>query len=563
MRGSKKTLFVSIAIVLVMTVVLAACSGGNTSSSPSPESSPSNTSSPSSASSSSPSTAEGKFELGTKPLELSFYGHYDWYTMPPWGGDISSKWIMETKKVTVNAIHSGGNAKQKLNTMLASKEMPDVIWLDRGADVEMLRQADMLVPFDDYLDKYPNLKKWLGEEGINMLRSDDGKIYQFPNWYTSQPNGNAGYVVNKKIYEELGSPKLETTDDLYNYLKLVKEKYTDVIPFEPHLAIDGQGLDILYTAFGENALNNWIGIRAVPQGDKLTSIFKDPIFRESMQFSAKLFREKLMSQDALTQTVDQVKEKVNNGKVAVFASASPTEIAMEAHAILSKQDPKAGYFMIWPIAKPGLDKNKIFPGTYTQLGWNVSVITKSARDPEAVFAFLDWYTGPEGQSTLMWGPQGTYWDGVEADGITPKFTEKYTSDAEGLGKLQSVTTNIHWNGNTVFIDTTKAKFESTLPEEKRNWATRWQYEITWKTQANATDYINIDPAPDSEEGIAMTAVEDIFDEWRAKALFAKSDEEVLSILDQADKDAMSVGYDKVLAFKTQKWQANVQKMKGN
>ena len=29
----------------------------------------------------------------------------------------------------------------------------------------------MLVPYDDYLDKYPNLKEWLGEAGINMLRS--------------------------------------------------------------------------------------------------------------------------------------------------------------------------------------------------------------------------------------------------------------------------------------------------------------------------------------------------------------------------------------------------------
>lgn len=558
MKSTKKALLSTLGVVLMGTTVLAGCSNGNNgeNGNASPDASAPQGTETASAS------AGGAYELGKEPLELSFYGHYDWYTMPPWGEDAASKWIKENKKVNVTAVHSGGSAAQKLNTMLASKELPDVVWMDRGADVEMLRQADMLVPFDDYLEKYPNLKKWLGEEGINMLRSPDGKLYQFPNWYTSQPNGNAGYVVNKKIYEELGSPKLETTDDLYNYLKLVKEKYPDVIPYESHLAKDGQGLDTLYTAFGENALNTWVGIRGVPNGDQLGSIFKDPIFRESMQYASKLFREKLMTQDAMTQTVDQVKEKVNSGRVAVLSSASPTELGMEGHAILSKDDPNAGYIMIWPIAKPGLDNKKIFPGTFTRLGWNVSVITKSAKDPEAVFAFLDWYTGPEGQSVQMWGPPGGYWDGVEADGETPVFTEKYTSDAEGLNKLQAVTTNIMWNGNTVFIDTAKAKFESTLPVEKRNWSTRWQYEITWKTQADATQFINLEPAPDTEEGIAMTAVEDIFLEARAKALFAKSDEEVLAVLDQADKDAMDVGYDKVLAYKTAKWQENKAKMEG-
>ena len=48
------------------------------------------------------------------------------------------------------------------------------------------------------------------------------------------------------------------------------------------------------------------------------------------------------------------------GRVAVYAASSPTENAMNAHAELVAKDPEAGYFMIWPIHKEGLDKNKIF-----------------------------------------------------------------------------------------------------------------------------------------------------------------------------------------------------------
>lgn len=505
---------------------------------------------------------EDKYVLGSEPLEFSFYGNYDWYTMPTWGDDLATGWIKENMKVSVEAINSGGNASQKFNTMIASNEMPDVIWMERGSDVEKLREAGMLVPFDDYLDKYPNLKEWLGDEGINMLRSPDGKIYQFPNWYTSQPNGNAGYVVNKKIYEELGSPKLETTDDLYDYLTKVKDKYPNVVPYEPHLAKDGQGLDVLYSAFGEDHFPRYIGIRGVPNGNELTSIFTDPVFRESTLYTSKLFRERLISQDAFTQTLDQVEEKVTTGRVAVFASASPTTLANLAHTELKAQDPNAGYFMIWPIHKEGLDKNKIYPGVYTQLGWNVSVITTAAKDPEAIFAFLDWYTGPEGQRIIFWGPEGLYWDGVDEEGA-PIFTEAFVTDVEERDKLMNITNNFQWNGNTVYIDVSKSKFEMTLPEDQQNWATRYQTEITWKTHGNATEFINLDPMPDSEEGIIAQRIDDIFAVARAKAIHAKSDEEVLSILDQAEKDAQSAGYSKLLAFRTEKWQANLKQMSGN
>jgi putative aldouronate transport system substrate-binding protein len=549
MKIKKRFLAPLVSLMMVVSLAAGCSSSGN------------NSNTPTSSNKVTDTAVADAYQLGKAPLEISFYGNYDWYTMPSWGEDISTKWIKDNKKVDIKPIQSGGAAATKLNTMIATNELPDVIWLDRGPDVEKLRAAGMLVAFDPYLDKYPNLKEWLGEDGINMLRSQDGKIYQFPNWYTSQPNGNAGYVVNKKIYTDLGSPKLETTDDFYSYLKLVKEKYPDIIPFEPHLAKDGQGLDVLYSAFKENVQSTYIGMRGVPNGNELTSIFTDPTFRESTQYASKLFREKLMTQDALTQTLDQVTEKILGGKVAVFASASPTELAMKGHADLAKKDANGGYFMIWPIHKEGLDKTKIFTGTYSQLGWNVSVITKGAKDPEAVFAFLDWYTGPEAQSVQMWGPPGTYWDGTEADGKTPKFTDKYVSDGEGLAKLQALTTNFMWNGNTVFIDKAKAKFETTLPVEQRNWATQWQYEITWKTQADATQFINLDPMPESEEGIIRQRVDDIFQEARAKTLYAKNDAEVIAILDQAEKDAQKSGYAKLLKFRTDKWQENLKKMK--
>ncbi|GJM82301.1 hypothetical protein HMSSN139_47970 [Paenibacillus sp. HMSSN-139] len=118
----------------------------------------------------------------------------------------------------------------------------------------------------------------------------------------------------------------------------------------------------------------------------------------------------------------------------------------------------------------------------------------------------------------MWGVEGEFWQGLEADGMTPKFTENYTKNKEKLADYQAKMDPVMWVGNTVYVDDIKGKFEATLPENERNWSTYWQYEITWKTQGDATEFINLSPLPDTEEGIAFQSAKDIWQKARAQAL---------------------------------------------
>ncbi|MFF2483286.1 extracellular solute-binding protein [Paenibacillus sp. NPDC058071] len=506
-----------------------------------------------------PTDRSALYLLGQEPLEVTFYAHYGYYNMPKWGADPSSKWIKDHMNIHVKAISAEGNGIQKLQKMIAGNKLPDMIWGQRDSDLERLRMAGLLVPLDDFIEKYPNLKQWAGPKVLNLLRASDGKIYYFPNYYTNKPNGNAGFVVNKKIYKQLGSPRLETTDDLYSYLKQVRDRYPEVVPFETGLAREGHGIDQLFSSFKENNFS-FTRYYAVTTDDQMTSIYKDEGFRESAIFAAKLMREGLMTPDAMTQTEDQVGEKLLNGHVAVFASADPMKMVMTADAELRKNNPEDGYSFIDPIYKDGLDKRKIYPGTYNLLGWNVTTITKSAKNPEAIFAMLDWMTGPEGSAVQMWGPPGPdgYWDGFKEDGITPNFTSKYGDDPEGLAQIQAISGDMIWVGNTVYLDKMKSDYEATLPEEKRNWATNWQQKVTWKSQGDATPFINLHPLPDSEEGNIHRKVKDIWLKARADALFGVTDEEVLRILDRAHEDSMEAGYQKYLDFITAKWRTNLE-----
>lgn len=550
MKGNKFWLF---AVILILTFgVLAACAKDTAKEEEKPDTG-----------SKDPGTTEEKpkedepFVLGSEPLEITMFGNYDWYTMPKWGDDLATGNIKEKMKVNVTAIDSGGDAAARLSTMIAGKDLPDFIWTDKGDTVEKLRQAGKLVPLDQYMDKYTNLRDWLTEDALNMLRSEDGKLYQFPNWYNSKPFGNAGYLVNKGIYEALGSPDLKTPEDLYNYLKQVKEKYPNVVPFETD--VEGGGIDVLYSAFAEGYSPKNISYRFVAKGDELTSIFDNEDYIDSLKFASKLFRERLITQDALTQDRDMVTEKVASGRIAVYASASPTDLGKEGHAYLESQNPDDGYFFIEPIAKEGLDRNKIHPGAYEMLGWNVSVITTDAKDPEKVFAFLDWLTGPEGNSLLIFGPEGKYWDGFDDEGF-PKFTQDYVTDKEGVAKVETDTINFQWNGNSNFLDSAKAKFESTLKEEDKNWTTYWQQNLLWNTQLDTTEYYAINPMPDTPEGETLQQVKEIFLAAKAKAINAGSDEEVEKIFADASKNAEAAGYSNLLKFQTEKWLANKAKL---
>ncbi|MFC6653070.1 hypothetical protein [Paenibacillus rhizoplanae] len=72
--------------------------------------------------------------------------------------------------------------------------------------------------------------------------------------------------------------------------------------------------------------------------------------------------------------------------------------------------------------------------------------------------------------------------------------------------------------------------------------------------------MNTDPVPDTEMGIIAQNVQNIHTLAFAQMVQAKSDEEVLSALETARKNAKKAGLDKLLEFKTQRWQENVQKI---
>ncbi|MDB5056525.1 MAG: transporter substrate-binding protein [Bacilli bacterium] len=565
----RKSLTLLVVVLLSFSLLLSACSTKVATTNVSPDATKATVESANPATPAANLANASDLQSKVKPVSFSWYANYDWFTPEKYGDQPDSKWVIDNLKVNLNPISSGGAAATKLNSMIVGNELPDVLVLDRGKDVERLQQAGKLVALDPYLAKYPEFVKLIGEKTLNLLRSPDGKLYQIPNWYINGPNGNgnAAYIVEKKIYKALGSPKLETWDDLESYLKLVKSKYTDVVPFDAGEIRDGAELQALGMFYSGSTTNVSAGFVAptsgnafgVPKDNKLTSVYTDPDFQATALFTSKLYREGLISKDILTENRDQIKEKLTKGKIAVWAAydAVVEGLGREANNQLKAIDPEDGYMAIWPIHKEGVDKNKVYPSGYNTLGWNVNVISTNAKDPEAIFTYMTWATSPEGQRILFFGPQGLFYDKVE-DGVPIPNDAYIKRDQKKYDDMKIGFFN--FSGNTAYIDGTKAKREKLLPAEAQDWTTLAQANIAFKTSMNVTEFSNLDPVPNSEEGIIMQRLKDQYKQTTAKIIFAKSDDEVKALLTQADQEAKKLGYDKVLQYKTNVWQANLKKM---
>lgn len=138
---------------------------------------------------------------------------------------------------------TGQTANEAVGSIVASGNLPDFI--DGGDGMMQLYDAGCLIPWDDYLSKYPNLKEMYTEEEWEQFRQEDGHIYWanvFNNTYgkdkTTTHNDRA-FWVQARVLEWAGYPIIETLDE---YFDLLEAYYKENKTFTNS---DGEEVDII------------------------------------------------------------------------------------------------------------------------------------------------------------------------------------------------------------------------------------------------------------------------------------------------------------------------------
>jgi putative aldouronate transport system substrate-binding protein len=339
------------------------------------------------------------------------------YLRPVWGpatyqkGGPYEKELFERANVEIEAqIIEVRPYNEKVNAILASGSIPDVIW-GSGPSAAVWQEAQQQGAFlklNDYIDKYPAIKNAFPDFLWDQVKDEKGDIYFIPN--PVSPYVPFMLMYRQDWFEKLNIPEPKTTEELVAALEKLKNSdpdgngKNDTIP----LSIGTRWyLKELATSFG-TAHDGW-----EPSKEDANQII--PPYANEKQIDFNFWLQDLSKQGLLDPdfgvVLDQQKavDKFLNGKSAVFPNNFTNHLSLLSE--MKKINPEANIGILSPLAGPDGAQGGIRTIVPIDRGFYVSA---KAKDPDGIFRFLNWQL-TEGNDLRKYGIEGKTYT-VASDG---------------------------------------------------------------------------------------------------------------------------------------------------
>ncbi|WP_080837680.1 ABC transporter substrate-binding protein [Cohnella massiliensis] len=387
MENNRKTRFAlksASAAVIASALLLSACSGKESGSSPSQD--PSGKVTLTFMTQSSPlAPADPNEKLINKRLEEKMNVRIDW--------------INYTKDAFV----------EKRNLAMASGDFPDAIFDAGYGDYELLKLAKdgAIIPLNDLIDRHmPNFKKVLEEapEYKSMITAPDGNIYAFP-WIEELGSGkeriqavDAVPWINVEWLDKLGLEMPKTTEELKDVLIAFKTRdpngngQADEIPLS---FINKPGAEDLVFLFGSFGLGENPDHAVVTNEGKVVFAPAEEGYRNAVGYIGELYKEGLIDVEAITQDWNTYVAKGKDQKYGVYFSWDKANITgdNDSYAVMS------------PLAGPD---GRVNVAQTNALGFHRGrmVITSANKNLETTAKWVDQMYDPIQSVQNNWGTYG-------------------------------------------------------------------------------------------------------------------------------------------------------------
>lgn len=529
---SKNSLLKALAAVMAASMILtvAGCGGGgNSSTSESSTSSKTESSAAESTSGgddSSATTGSSGPDDTTEHYEFDAYYSYQG-SVKPWGEDAASKYMNEKFNITLNYSCPEADADSRLNLMISSDDLPDVVILDRNANWLKLISLGKLVDINTLKYEGCSFDEDILESTQKLL-SVNGGLYGIPNWARKgATGGNMSWMVNHDVYEQLGSPELKTLEDLHQFMLDAKEKDVktsdgqSIFPWLPRNDDNGfYTVSSIYRSYGHPNLIDTYWSQA--DNDVKLAIFDDN-YVEALRIANQWYKEGLFPETIYTDSTDQYTEKLANGRAAVLYYDFSQDDTTHFRTLLQEKDGNTYDLLGWelkdsPIYPAAEGVDWVYGEEGGTVGWNVNCITTKAENPQRIFDLYSWMLTKDGSINMMYGPEGGLWEGKDDEGnpILKKPEEELTSDEKNAAGCWFWSQPAHSDN----VDLTKYAVNEQQPEESRSWVISIQDHVftpedsihpaipgqKFLTDENTGLSLEIDPTEDL--GMARQAITD-------------------------------------------------------
>ena len=201
---------------------------------------------------------------------------------------------------------------QKLQVLLAGDDIPDIARSGSLNETNKYALQGAWEPINAHLNEMPNFKKYFGKGAENdwvfkSLAAGDGNLYVFPTLDVNRIV-NHGMLYRKDIFDKHGIEMWNSPETFYQALKKLKELYPESYP--------------LTSKTGKNLLMNygvaWGGLNAYGiyynEDEKVWKYSDtDPKMKEMLDYFKKLYDEKLLDPEFLTNTQSAWTQRMTTG----------------------------------------------------------------------------------------------------------------------------------------------------------------------------------------------------------------------------------------------------------
>ena len=401
--------------------------------------------------------------IGDEDLKIKWYVDTSTWNAPSGVDAISAK-IKEVTGIEVEFETPVQDDGQKLATMIAGGDLPDVITLPTSQSKQLasLAQQGYVYDINTLADKWaPSLYNNLPQDVLEWWSYGNGKTYGIPNHYYSyddvpegqlQPNG--GMMVRKDIFDAFQryvELNLKGSDGMVKYTsrstgqqKSVEWKGYITTPEGFKHACEwalqnysgtgnGQivsGLQLSqFKSDGCTSLRWLSQMFAIPFEDKDGNYiydFTSPEYAEMLYWLSELYNTKIgnyriISDSNFTAKYDNFGGEIASGKV--FATlVTPQDYQM--HFVTAKD---SGYEYI-TMYITNEDGDAPILSDIRGYGYLFNMITTNCKRPDLVIKLFDYLTSDEGQKLVTLGEEGVTWNYADETKQSIVYTEKYLSE---------------------------------------------------------------------------------------------------------------------------------------
>ncbi|HBU82477.1 MAG TPA: ABC transporter substrate-binding protein [Paenibacillus sp.] len=490
--------------------------------------------------------------------DLDWYINFDWFAQV-WGNDVSSKYITEDTGVNITYL---GGSDDKLNTMMASGDLPDIITMD-GSN-PFVKEADKFaIPLDVLAEKYDPyfMEKAAKPETLKYFTRDDGHIYGYPNFSNTSSDyekggvyGNQAFLVRKDMYEQLGKPDMTTPEgftsalDAAQKLAMKDELGKSIIPIgvTPFTGDSSEKNGVF-----NRTLADFIGVPILTEDSKYYDRYTDADFQKWLKVFVDARQKGLADRDMTTMTKDDKDARLTNGSYfAYFAADLNSET--DTMTVWANEHPGKEYIAVnGPISTTG--KKTALPGTSIE-GWTQTFITKDAKDPQKAMELLTYLVSEEGNNVMNFGREGenyTIKDGNPV--LNADLLEFKQTDPAGFEKKVGLTTHL-WLQDSALLSRQMgiSQFPKALQQAKQ-WTQ--DYVVPQFELASLDVYLSKESSRNKEK------IDQNWSQTIAKILDAKSESEVDQAMAEFIQYRMDNGFDELVKERNSQIEANVKKLK--